>query len=140
MGYVDTSALIACYCPEALSAKAEEELHRERQPTISPLVDVEFHSAIALKVRTGDILAPDARTILASFRRDLAAERYHVVPIEHREYQLASDWLASLATPLRALDALHLAAAFANGLHILTTDPGLAGCAKHFGVECRLIS
>ncbi|MBM4030987.1 MAG: type II toxin-antitoxin system VapC family toxin [Planctomycetes bacterium] len=140
MGYVDTSALVAYYCPEALSAKVQQELRQEAELTISPLVDAEFHSAISMKVRSGELRGSDGRRIVTLFRLDLARSRYRTVPIGDREYQMARDWLATFATSLRALDALHMAAAFANALTILTTDPGLAGCAKHFGVECRLIS
>lgn len=140
MAYLDTSGLIPYYCPEALSARVERELRREEELAISPLVEVEFHSAVSLKTRTGELDPPDAHRIASQFRLDVASDRYRSVPFGDREYELASDWLASFTTPLRALDALHLAAAFANGLRIVTTDPGLAGCAKHFGVKCRLIS
>jgi len=59
--------------------------------------------------------------------------------VESKEYVLAADWIGRFATPLRTVDALHLASAFSNGLRLLTADRGLARSAKHFGVECELI-
>jgi len=140
MGYLDTSALVAYYCPEALSAQVEAEMAREAELTISPLVDVELHSAVAQKVRTADLDISDAHRIVSRFRLHLSSGQYRVVPIGEREYELARDWLARFTTPLRALDALHLAATFANDLTVLTADQVLARCAKHFGVKCKLIS
>ena len=49
MAYVDTSVLVACYCAETLSPKADRAVRELAPPAISPLVEVEFHSAVALK-------------------------------------------------------------------------------------------
>ncbi|MHB1158086.1 MAG: hypothetical protein ACYC26_14770 [Phycisphaerales bacterium] len=40
---------------------------------------------------------------------------------------------------MRTLDALHLAAAFANDLTLVCADKLLVRSAKQFGVKCRLI-
>ncbi len=140
MDYVDTSVLVACYCPEPLSRKAERAAGRAAPPTISPLVEVEFHSALALKVRASEIDPESAGRVLAALRLHLEEGRFRVVPIEAKEYALACDWLGRFAAPLRTVDALHLAAAFSAGLSILTADKGLAACAKKFGVKHRLLS
>ena len=138
--YVDTSALVAYYCPEALSPVVERLVRKLAPPTISPLVEVELHSAVALKVRVREIDTTTAGRIVAQFRMHLADGLYRRVPIAAREYALACDWLARFATPLRSLDALHLAAAFANDLQILTTDKRLVQAAKQLGIGCRLVS
>ena len=138
--YLDTSVLTAYYCPEARSARVQRMLAKLEGPTVSPLVEVEFHCVVARKVRTGELDASEARRIFSQFQVHLAEPRYHVVPIGAAEYSLARDWIAQLATPLRVLDALHLAAAFAHSLRLLTADRALARCAKHLGVENRLIS
>jgi predicted nucleic acid-binding protein len=140
MSYIDTSALAAYYCPETLSRSVEKELRRDEAPTISPLVEVEFHSAVALKVRTREFDPPTANRIVSLFRLHLANGHYRLVAVGDREYGLACDWIGRFSTPLRTLDALHLAAAFASDLVILTTDRPLARSAKHFGVKCKLIS
>ncbi|NQT52965.1 type II toxin-antitoxin system VapC family toxin [bacterium] len=140
MGYVDTSVLVAYYCPERLSAKVEKALLGLDAPAISPLVEVEFHSAIARKVRLKELDAADATLVLSRLRAHLADGYYRVVSIEAREYGLARDWIDRLSVPLRTLDSLHLAVAFAHGLEVLTADKPLARAAKHLGVRCRLIA
>ncbi len=140
MSYVDTSCLVAYYAPERLSAIVAEEFAGQELPAISPLVEVELHSAVARKVRVKELDVADATQILLMFRAHLADGYYRVVPIEAREYGLARDWIGRFTTPLRTLDALHLAAAFTNDLEVLTTDKPMARAAQHFGVKCRLIA
>ena len=57
MVYVDTSVLAAYYCTEPLSAAAQTAIREAHEPVISLLVEVEFASAVALKVRTGELTA-----------------------------------------------------------------------------------
>jgi predicted nucleic acid-binding protein len=140
MAYVDTSVLVACYCAEPLSPKADRAVRRSGPPAISPLVEVEFHSALALKTRVGQIDAKSATRVLATLRLHLEEHRFRIVPIEAKEYALACGWIGRFAAPLRTVDALHLAAAFSAGLPILTADRGLAACAKHFGVKHLLVA
>ncbi|MBI5725925.1 MAG: type II toxin-antitoxin system VapC family toxin [Planctomycetes bacterium] len=140
MTYLDTSVLAAYYCPEKLSNSVEKALHKVRQPTISQLVELELCSALAIKIRTGQFDAPSAGIVLGRFRVHVADGRYRFVEIASREYDIARDWLARFDTLLRAPDALHLAAAFANGLELLTADHGLAESAGRLGVKCKLIN
>jgi predicted nucleic acid-binding protein len=140
MVYIDTSVLIAYYWPESLSAAAQSEIRKAEGPAISPLSEVEFHSALALKKRMKEMDEESARRILSAFRVHRADGVYRVVPIEAREYLLSCEWLGTFRTSLRALDALHLAAAFSNGLTLITADRILAESAKHFGVKYRLVA
>ena len=52
-----------------------------------------------------------------------------------QHYQLAADWIEALRSPLRALDALHIAVASVEGLPIATADRHLARAAKSFNVK-----
>jgi hypothetical protein len=139
MSYLDTSILTAFYCPEPRSERVQEYLSGLREPTISPLVQVEFCSAIAGKLRAGGLDIPTARRILARFDADVLDSLYRIVPVAEREYRLARRWLEALSSPLRALDALHLAAASSNGLVLATCDRDLARAAEHFGVRNKLV-
>jgi len=139
MPYVETSILVAYYCPERLTTRAQGILARQEDVTISPLVHLEVFSAVAKKVRGHELDVDGASAIMSTFQLHLQEGRYRWVPIEAREYGLARNWIGSLSTPLRTLDALHLAAAFANGLTLLTADKDLAGAAEHFGVLHELI-
>lgn len=139
MHYIDTSILTGCYCAEERSDRAQRALLSVPEPAISPLVEVEFHCSVARKVRAGAIARSDAARIFSEFQRHLAAPRFRVVQVEMSDYTLARNWIAQMATPLRVLDAIHLAVASSNGLSLLTADEVLAASARHFGVKCRLI-
>lgn len=140
MHYLDTSVLTAYYCPESRSAHVQQRLARLDGPTISPLVAVELCCTIARKVRAGHLDRRAAIRLFAEFESQLAEPRFQMVPIDAAEYDLARQWIVQLVSPLRVLDALHLAAAHAHDLVLLTADGQLAAAAKHFGVKHRLIA
>jgi len=139
MEYLDTSVLAAYYCPEAASAKAERAVLRCDQPAISPLVEVELVSAVARKVREGALSETDATRIVSQFRLHLDDGCYVRLPIHAAHYDIARDWLGRFATPLRTLDALHLAVSFASAAVLFTADRGLAKAAQHLGVRVDLL-
>ncbi len=140
MSYIDTSILVAYYCPERLSRVAQSAIRRATKPAISTLSEVEFVSALAMKRRTKELNDSSARRILSLFRQHRADHVFQLVPIEAREFAAATDWLESFSTSLRALDALHLAAAFTSGLTLITADKGLAESAAVLGVKHALLS
>lgn len=139
MSYLDTSVLTAYYCPEPRSAAVQRILSRIRRPAISPLVEVELACAVARKVRAGDMDASTARRIFDQLQRHLSESRFTVIPIQAAEYNQAREWITQLASPLRVLDALHLATAFSHRLPIITSDRDLARSARHFGIKHRLV-
>ena len=140
MAYIDTSVLVAYYCPESLSASVQKKLTKIEQPVISPLVEVEMCSAVAAKVRDRQLDTAAAKRILAQFQKHLADGSYGIVPIDTAEYGLARDWISGFSSTLRAPDALHLATAFTNDLTLLTADKALAQSAKQFRVRYELLS
>lgn len=137
--YIDTSVLVAYYWPEKRSRAAQAAIRRADGPAISPLVEAEFHSALALKTRRGDMDVECARRILSVFGLHRADGIYRVVSIQAREYVLACQWIGTFRSSLRTLDALHLAAAFTHGLTLITADKALAESARCFGVTHKLI-
>jgi predicted nucleic acid-binding protein len=140
MSYLDTSVLAAYYCPEPLSKKVQKALDQISEPTISPLVELEMHSALAGKVRSGELDTASAAQILAMLQVHLSDRRYRIVPIGAREYALCRSWLGGCNLPLRTLDALHLAAAFANDLTLVSAEKILVRCAGQLGVKHHLIA
>lgn len=140
MGYIDTSVLVAYYCPEPLSAVAQSEMAALATPTISRLAEVELYSAVALKVRTGELDIPSANRIVSQFDVHLAAGLFAMVTPDSGHYSLARDWIGRFNTPLRTVDALHLALAFSHGLRVLTSDQAMARSAAVLGVDHRLLS
>jgi len=140
MHYLDTSVLTAYYCAEECSSDIQRLLSGIVGPTVSPLVEVELHCAVARKVRAGAMDEPTARRVFAEFQTHLVGAKYRVVPVQATDYGVARDWISDLTTPLRVLDALHLAVVSANGLVLVTADQALAQSAGHFGVKHKLIS
>jgi uncharacterized protein len=59
--------------------------------------------------------------------------------VESVHYTLARNWIAQFETPLRTLDALHLAIAFTHQIPLVTADEGLGVSAEALGVEVRIL-
>lgn len=140
MYYVDTSVLAAYYCPEELSEKAETFLRIHLQPAISPLTEVELFSAISRKIREGTLSRDDGSRITHVFLSHRDAAFYRRIEMEDCHYQMARDWISQFNTPLRSLDAIHLAVASSGALTLVTADESLAKSAEILGINAVLIS
>ena len=139
MVYVDTSVLVAYYCPERLSEEAEKLLMKYPRPAISSLTEVEFCSAVSGKVRKKEINLRDAGRITAKFLAHLDADHYTYIPVEGHHYRLARDWIGMFKMELRTLDAVHLAVASSEGLTLITSDQGLFKSARALAQEAILL-
>ncbi len=139
MVYVDTSVLVAYYCPEPLSEKAEASLTAQIQPAISSLTEIELFSAISRKVREKDIDHKDAGRVIARFVVHLDNHYYTYLPVEPNHFQLARSWIGMFKLSLRTLDALHLAIASSEGFKVVTADKNLSRSAKALGVNVQLL-
>jgi predicted nucleic acid-binding protein len=140
MTYIDTSVLVAYYCPETLSERVDQIVEELQQPVISLLVEVELHSALARKVREGNLSRENGIDIRSQFQSHIQQRLYRKVPVETEHFRTARDWISHFASPLRTLDGLHLAIAWTNGLKLLTADSLLAKSAKEFEVDVQLIT
>ena len=140
MTYIDTSVLAAYYCPEPLSGKAQRALAEADERAISSLVELEFVSAIARKVRTKEIRQGDAHRILAVFQSHLEQGIYTRLGVEGAHFAKAREWLLTLVVPVVTLDALHVALAAMKGCSIMTADAALAKACAKVGVGARLIA
>lgn len=139
MYYIDTSVLAAYYCPEPLSDKAESYLLSERRPAISQLTEVELKSAVSRKVREKSLSEKDGLKILNQFQSHLDASMFTYLILDSRHYRLAGSWISRFSTPLRTLDALHLAVSSASDLELITADKGLAQSAEKLGIVTKMI-
>jgi uncharacterized protein len=140
MYYVDTSLLAAYYTPEPLSEKVEEFLRSRDRPAISNLTELELFSVLSRKVREEGLDRADAGRVGARFLSHLENELFTRLPVEAGHYRLARDWLGLFHTPLRSLDALHLAVASAKGLTVATSDLGMSEAARTLGLEVLLLT
>jgi hypothetical protein len=131
--------LIAYYCPEPFSGPAQRALNEEDDWAISWLVEVEFMSALARKVRAREMRPSEGRRVHALFQSHLEQGIYNRLAMERPHFAKAREWLATFTVPLHTLDALHVAVAALQGCPLLTTDVALAKACARVGVTARLI-
>jgi len=137
--YVDTSVLGAYYCPEPLSAAAEAALLRLQEPCISPLTEVEFASLIARKRRLRELRERQATEVLRLFGQHVADGYYRRLPLSAEHFLRARDLIASMASALTTLDALHLSVALSSGIPLLTADRDFARAARRHDATAHLV-
>jgi predicted nucleic acid-binding protein len=135
MTYVDTSILVAYYCPEPVSDKVEAFLVKAERPAISYLTEVELVSALSRKIREKNLSQPDGNKIIALFQAHVDEKRFRRIPVEPKHFKMAKSWIAQLNTPLRTLDALHLALASVANLPLFTADAHLKASADLLGIK-----
>jgi len=137
--YVDTSILGAYYCPEPLSAAAEKALRQFKTPVISVLSEVEFCSLISKKYHLDELRERQAKEILDLFSNHVAEGFYRRISLSTEHFIKARLLVASMDRSLRTLDALHLAAALAEGLTLVTADREFARAGKRHKANTLLI-
>lgn len=134
--YLDASALAKLYSPEAGSRELNRALAGRRDLLLSDLAITEVVSALARRRREGTLSARTTqlvhRTLLAHLDAGIY-QRLDLVPATHRH---AERLLLGAAEPLRAGDALHLAAALAAGAAtVVTLDRRLIRAAAEAGLQ-----
>jgi len=140
MYYIDTSVLVAYYCPEPVSEAAERLLQRVETPVISSLTEVELVSAIARKVREKELSVGDGNRIINQYRSHRKDTILRLISLTEAHFQAAFNMLSKFNPPLKTLDALHLSVAMINDLVIVTADRQLKNAAKHLGVKSKIIA
>jgi uncharacterized protein len=131
--------VVAYYCPEPLSRQAERIVRSQVRPAISDLTEVEMVSALARKTRSREILHEEAQRVVAEFLVHLETNLYARLALGREHYKLAREFIGRFTTPIRTLDALHLAVAAAGGLRLVTGDRHLALSARTVGVQTEWI-
>lgn len=86
-----------------------------------------------------EISQEDAKAITIRFQTHLDNDFYIRIRFETAHYQLARELIGRFDTPLRSLDALHLACASSNNIRLVTADDALARSAEVLGVKVQLL-
>ena len=110
--FFDSSALIKLYHPELGSQRIAVIFGEpDRRIIISRLAGVEFHSALALKTRTGHLAGGDAAALRIRFLDDVANGALALVAVNDFHYPAAERLIIKYGDRpgLRTLDALQLA-------------------------------
>jgi uncharacterized protein len=136
--YFDTSAIVPLYRTEPATAHAERMLD-QCAGVVSALTEVEVASTLARWVRMGELTEVEAHGVETAFAEDLLQGEFERTELELQHYWRAREWLSERSTPLRTLDALHLACAAETGLPMITADHTLATAAQTLGHPVHLL-
>lgn len=141
MIYLDTSVVVPLFVNETTSARVLRwrdrwAPHETAQWTISVWTQVEFASAIGMKVRAKALTEKEGNGCLALFDDWLAEHAIRVLSLEPTDYQLAREALGRYRLGLRAGDALHLGILIRSAAGTLVTlDTVLAKSAKVLEID-----
>ena len=97
---------------------------------VPSLSEVEFCSLVSKKRRLGELSLPRAKKILDLFATHVAEGFYRRMVLTAEHYLKARQLIASMDIKLHTLDALHLSAAAAENLTLVTADRDLAAAAR----------
>lgn len=140
MIYIDTSALVPVFIREPKSEAVMRWLESSGERlAISEWSLVEFASAAAIKVRTGQATPNLAKQATARVRE--FAQKHCTVAVPGREeFRRAAELAGDNTLKLRAGDALHLAVAASLSVQgILCFDDAMIESAKSLGMNVVMV-
>ena len=136
--FVDTSALVKYYYPEADSNKVERLILDAKRLYLCELSLVEFASALMKKVRMNELQEQEQQLIWEAFLSDTQAENVELVDLSQDDFRSASNLIIKYgkARNLRTLDSLQLAAALkVSDGDFLSSNKELLTIAKEIGLS-----
>ena len=130
--YLDASVIVALFIEESLTKRARSAIVNQRL-IVSDFAVTELSSAVARRVRMGEITAGDAATLFGNVDawvgRGAVMER-----LEPTDLAYATLLVRRLELGLRAPDAVHLAIVTRLNATLVTLDAKLAGAAAALGM------
>lgn len=138
--YFDTRALVPVYVPEPLTAHALRRWRDDPEIVVSRLTELEFYSALARKLRRGDMQHPLILQIANTFARHLRSGLYTSLQITNGVFTVARDFLQTFSTAIRTLDAIHVACCASLQVTVVTADSSLAERAAYCDIDHELLT
>lgn len=134
MIYLDANVLVAAFgFDESGQHPAILSAGDERVVCTSDFVLAEFASAIARRVRTGEVDRDRAGACFGHLDAWIPGH-CRIEPLSTADIRAATGYLRRLDLALRAPDALSIAAADRLGATLITLDRRMADCARVLGV------
>lgn len=125
MVYLDTSVVVALLVPEPRSADVKAWFTGlQGIPVGSDWLFSEFASAIAIKIRRGELAEANAKLVHKEFDL-LSTSGLRLLPVSREAFREAAGLAKQYRHGLRAADALHLATALEVGANSVATLDGV---------------
>ncbi len=138
--YIDTSTYLKVFVKESGSAKARELIKKHRMLT-SALVSVECFSALSRKKQAGELKSKEFDSLIKKIRESFD----HIEIIRLTDEVLEKAGQVVVSSPVRSLDALHIASAliFQDAMQIslpfITSDHRQLETAQEHGFTTVLV-
>ena len=140
--FVDTSALVKYYYPEAGSERVEAVILKAKQVYLCQIAVTEFASALMKKMRTGTLEKEKQVVVWNVFLDDLDTEQMTLIHLDERHYLKAADIIRDYGQKerIRTLDSLQLVAALdVSGAKFIAADKFLSRIAIKVGLNVERI-
>jgi predicted nucleic acid-binding protein len=132
--YLDASALVSWYVPDAHSARADALMHQHATPVVSDLALAETINAIIRRRKQGVYSPEVAARVLAKLDGHVVAGRFRMEALPREVYRDARVIAERVSMPLRTADALHLALTHRLGVPLATFDVVMRASATAEGI------